>query len=449
MPSASASDIIAAIATPPGRGGIGMVRISGPDLSALVQAICGKIPRSRYATFTTFRDSHGNVLDQGLAIYFPAPRSFTGEDVLELHGHGGHAVLQLLLRRCLDLNARLAEPGEFTKRAFLNDKIDLAQAESVADLIDASSVEAARSAVRSLAGEFSTKINELVQALIALRMLAEATLDFPEEEIDFLGRADVAGQLTDLGRRLDLLLEQSRQGAVLRDGLRVVLIGQPNVGKSSLLNRLVGEEAAIVTAIPGTTRDSISRLIHLDGVPLHIIDTAGLRNTDDTVERMGVDRTWAIVREAGLAVLLVDATRGMAVSDQAILAALPEELPVLTVLNKIDLVARDSPFNEPPGSAQWRVSAKTGEGIEALREKLLEAAGWRPTGEGVFLARERHLVALKVAQKALADARLHRDAAELLAEELRLAQVALAAITGDFTADDLLGAIFSRFCIGK
>ncbi|MBA2689983.1 MAG: tRNA uridine-5-carboxymethylaminomethyl(34) synthesis GTPase MnmE [Burkholderiales bacterium] len=445
MPSVRGdSETIAAIATPPGRGGIGIVRISGKNLRPLAEAICGAVPPPRYAAYGALAAADGSAIDSGLALYFVAPYSFTGEDVLELHGHGGPAVLQLLLRRCLDLGARLAEPGEFTQRAFLNDKIDLAQAESVADLIDASSSEAAKSAMRSLSGEFSREIGLLVEALIRLRTLIEATLDFPEEEIDFLHQADALGQLKNIRLRLDGVLAQSAQGAVLRDGLRVVLIGQPNVGKSSLLNRLAGEELAIVTPIAGTTRDSVSTLIHVDGLPLHITDTAGLRDSDDKVEKIGIERTWAAINAAGLAVLLIDATRGVAESDRAILAKLPANLPVVTVLNKIDLVADSRPTENI-----LSVSAKTGQGLESLRSSLFEAAGWRPPEEGVFMARERHLAALKSAKDSLAKVQIKATALELAAEELRLTQVALSSITGEFTADDLLGEIFSRFCIGK
>ena len=439
-----APDTIAAIATAPGRGGIGVVRVSGPGVSSFAQQLLGRLPAPRVARFTSFRDAHGEAIDQGIALYFPAPRSFTGEDILELHGHGGPAVMQLLLRRCLELGARLAEPGEFTRRAFLNDKLDLAQAESVADLIDAASAEAARSAMRSLAGEFSHEIEALVAALIRLRTLTEATLDFPDEEIDFLERADAAGQLAAIRAQLARVFAQAQQGQVLREGLQVALIGRPNVGKSSLLNRLAGEELAIVTSVAGTTRDSVKSLIHLDGVPLHIIDTAGLRDTDDPVERIGIERTWTAIRGAGLALLVADATLGVGEADRRILAALPEGLPVLTVHNKIDL-APTTPV--PPG--ELPVSAKTGQGVAELRARLLVAAGWQPHGEGVFMARERHLRALEAARERLDAARLRADALELFAEDLRLAQVALSSITGEFTADDLLAEIFSRFCIGK
>ena len=438
------TDTIAAIATALGRGGIGVVRVSGKNLAPLMTNICGLVPEPRIAKFTTFRDSNGRPLDQGLLLYFPAPNSFTGEDVVEFHGHGGNAVLQLVLRRCLEMGARLAEPGEFTKRAFLNNKMDLAQAESVADLIDASSGEAARSAMRSLSGEFSKEIHKLVDALIRLRMLVEATLDFPEEDTDFSELIDADNRLKSIEDHLDGVLKKSQSGAALREGLRAVLIGQPNVGKSSLINRLAGEEVSIVTSVPGTTRDSVRSLIHIEGVPIHIIDTAGLRETEDVVEKIGIERTWSVVQDAGLALLIVDATRGVAQSDCRILEKLPDGLQVVTVLNKVDLVDEEHfPVTD------LRVSAKTGKGIDDLRRKLLEAAGLSVQGEGVFMARERHIRALQFAQGHIGAARGHMMALEIFAEELRLAQGALSSITGEFTADDLLGEIFSRFCIGK
>jgi tRNA modification GTPase len=438
------TDTIAAIATALGRGGIGVVRVSGKNLAQLMTNICGVIPEPRVAKFATFRDSNGRPLDQGLLLFFPAPNSFTGEDVVEFHGHGGNAVLQLVLRRCLEMGARLAEPGEFTKRAFLSNKMDLAQAESVADLIDASSGEAARSAMRSLSGEFSKEIHELVDALIRLRMLVEATLDFPEEDTDFSELIDADSRLTSIEDHLEGVLQQSQSGAALREGLRAVLIGQPNVGKSSLINRLAGEEVSIVTSVPGTTRDSVRSLIHIEGVPIHIIDTAGLRETEDVVEKIGIERTWSVVQEAGLALLIVDATRGIAQSDRGILEKLPDGLQVVTVLNKVDLVD-----GEKLPATGMHVSAKTGEGIGGLRRKLLEAAGLNVQGEGVFMARERHIRALRLARDHIGAARGHMRTLEIFAEELRLAQRALGAITGEFTADDLLGEIFSRFCIGK
>ncbi len=437
-------ELIAAIATAPGRGGVGVVRVSGAEMAPLAAAILGRVPEPRRATFTRFLDGDGEGLDEGIALYFAAPHSFTGENVLELQGHGGPVVLNLILQRCLELGARLAAPGEFSRRAFLNGKFDLAQAEAVADLIDAVSTEAARSAVRSLSGAFSARIAELVEALTRLRMLVEATLDFPEEEIDFLRDADAFGRLDAIDARLQAVRAQARQGALLREGLTVVLIGQPNVGKSSLMNRLAGYEAAIVTEIAGTTRDTVREAIQIQGVPLHLIDTAGLRDTDDPVERLGIARTWAAVEKADVALLLVDAAHGVGEREAAILQRLPKAAR-LTLHNKID-VTFDAP--RAVGDEVW-LSAKTGAGIELLRDKLLEAAGWQAAGEGAFMARARHLDALARAAGHLAAARASAAQLELFAEELRLAQAALSDITGEFTADDLLGEIFSKFCIGK
>ena len=437
-------DLIAAIATAPGRGGVGVVRVSGTDIAPLALAILGRVPAPRHATFSDFLDGDGRPIDEGIALHFAAPHSFTGENVLELQGHGGPVVLNLILQRCLELGARLAEPGEFSRRAFLNGKLDLAQAEAVADLIDAASTEAARSAVRSLAGAFSVRIAELVEALTHLRMLVEATLDFPEEEIDFLKQADAFGRLDQIDARLAAVRSQAKQGALLREGLTVVLIGQPNVGKSSLLNRLAGYEAAIVNEMAGTTRDTVREAIQIQGVPLHIVDTAGLRETDDAVEQLGIARTWAAVEKADVALLLVDAAHGLGGREAAILARMP---PVarLTIYNKID-VTDEAP--RVAGDEIW-LSARTGAGIGLLREKLLAAAGWQAAGEGAFMARARHLEALGRAAGHLAVARESTGQLELFAEELRLAQAALSEITGEFTADDLLGEIFSKFCIGK
>ena len=455
------TDTIAAIATPPGRGGIGVVRLSGKNLQAMVQEILGHIPKPRHASLSKFLDENGSVVDQGIALYFPAPHSYTGEDVLELQGHGGPAVMNLLLSRCLAVGARLAQPGEFTLRAFLNNKLDLAQAESVADIIDASTGEAARCAMRSLQGEFSAAIHTLVQALTDLRMLVEATLDFPEEETDFLQHANAHGKLESIQQQLERVLTSARQGSLLREGLHVVLVGQPNVGKSSLMNRLAGEEVAIVTEVPGTTRDAIRQSIEIEGVPLHLIDTAGLRETDNAVEKIGIARTRAAIDQADLVLLLIDARQGVAAADRAILDSLPAGLPLISVFNKIDLL------NEPPKTPQIKdeagkieiyLSAKTGAGMELLRQKLLETIGWQPhavgksAGEGLFMARQRHLRALTEAEEHLRSAAAvgeKGEQLELLAEELRLAQLALTTITGEFSADDLLGEIFSRFCIGK
>ena len=440
----SPRDLIAAIATAPGRGGVGVVRVSGADVSGLAKAILGRVPAPRHATFGRFLDTDGSTLDEGIALYFAAPHSFTGEAVLELQGHGGPQVLNLILQRCVALGARLAEPGEFTRRAYLNGKLDLAQAEAVADLIDAQSVAAARSAVRSLAGEFSQRISVLVEELIRLRMLVEATLDFPDEEIDFLQQADAFGRLDRLDAKLQTVRAAATQGALLREGLTVVLIGQPNVGKSSLLNRLAGYEAAIVTATAGTTRDTVREAIQIEGVPLHIVDTAGLRDTDDTVEQMGIARTWAAAEKADVAPLLVDAARGVGAHEAATLARLPA-IPRLTIHNKIDMTGESARID---GDAIW-LSAKTGAGLDLLQRKLLESAGWQAIGDGALMARTRHLHALQRAAKHLQQARDATSQLELFAEELRLAQAALSEITGEFSADDLLGEIFSRFCIGK
>ncbi|MEW9899910.1 tRNA uridine-5-carboxymethylaminomethyl(34) synthesis GTPase MnmE [Chitinivorax sp. PXF-14] len=443
------SDTIAAIATAPGRGGVGVIRISGPGVAALAQGVLGRLPAPRHASFARFRAEDGDVLDEGIALYFPGPNSFTGEDVLELQGHGGPVVLKRLLRRCVELGARLAEPGEFSKRAFLNDKFDLAQAEAVADLIDASSEEAARSAIRSLRGAFSGEIRTLVDQVINLRMLVEATLDFPEEDIDFLEAADAHGKLKGIQAQLAAVLRTARQGSILREGVHVVLVGQPNVGKSSLMNALAGDEVAIVTDIAGTTRDTLREQIHIDGVPLHIIDTAGLRETTDTVERIGIERTWAAIDKADIALMLLDARHGLTEGEQAILARFPDKLRRLKVFNKIDLSGEAAGLSELGGVPVVYLSAKRGEGVDLLRSQLLAAVGYESDGQGVFMARERHLDAIRRAAAHLELAELQYRQIELFAEELRLAQNALNEITGEFTADDLLGEIFSRFCIGK
>jgi tRNA modification GTPase len=455
-----ATDTIAAIATPPGRGGIGIVRVSGPAVPAVIAGVVGRALEARRATLAEFRGGDGETLDQGVALHFPAPHSYTGEPVLELQGHGGPAVLRLVLARCVALGARLAEPGEFTKRAFLNGKLDLAQAEGVADLIDAATATAARAAARSLSGAFSREVRLLADALIELRMFTEATLDFPDEDIDFLRSAGAQGKLAAIRAELAQVVARARQGALLRDGLAVVLIGAPNVGKSSLLNRLAAADVAIVTPIPGTTRDTVERAIEVAGIPLRVIDTAGLRATDDPIETLGIERTWTAIAQADLALLIVDARDEMTVAagDAAILAKLPAALPRIIVHNKIDLAGR------PPGidvrekggvhsSRHVFLSAKTGAGIELLQQQMLEQAGAHEDMEGAFLARARHLAALAETEARLAVAAEHLNAApaalELFAEELRAAHAALSAITGEFTADDLLGVIFSRFCIGK
>ena len=452
-PPATPGDVIVAIATAGGRAGIGVVRVSGPDVRPILDGMVGRELAPRVATFVIFRGARGEMLDQGLALLFPAPASYTGETVLELHGHGGPAVLSLLLNRCLDLGARLAEPGEFTKRAFLNGKLDLAQAEGVADLIEAATTTAARAAVRSLSGAFSSEISATVDALIELRAFTEATLDFPEEDIDFIRASDAAGRLAGLRERLAGVIGRARQGSLLREGLGVALIGQPNVGKSSLLNQLVGDEIAIVTPIPGTTRDAIRSSIEIDGIPLHIVDTAGLRPTTDAVERIGIERTRAAIERADLALIVTDAREPDHPADQAIAAELPPTLPRIVIRNKIDLAGLEATSSRTDGRAIVALSAKTGEGIDLLRRAILESVGIHEDMEGAFLGRERHLRALDIAQSHLTIAAEHLAASspplELFAEELRQAQEALSAITGAFTADDLLGEIFGRFCIGK
>ena len=442
-------DTIAAIATGQGRGGVGVIRISGSNLKTISKGILGKLLVARQASYCNFLDENGDVLDQGIALFFPAPHSYTGDDVLELQGHGGIAVLQLLLQRCLDLGARLAQPGEFTRRAFLNNKLDLAQAESVADLIDANTTEAARSAMRSLRGEFSDEVHQLVDELIYLRMLVEAMLDFPEEEVDTIDLKRRDALLTTIQLKLQHTLGTAKLGSLLRDGAHIVIAGQPNVGKSSLLNRLSGEEVALVSDMPGTTRDVIRQSIQIKGMPLHIMDTAGLRESRDVVENMGIQRTHQTLRRADLILLLLDSSLGITTQDKSILAELPEKIPRLLVFNKSDLVSGQArPYVE--GNVKGvHVSAKTGEGLDDLRSKILEAVGWRDQEGGAFMARERHLRALAKAQSHLTQAHAVLARAELFAEELRLAQHALNEITGEFTSDDLLGEIFSRFCIGK
>jgi len=444
-------ETIAAIATAAGRGGIGVVRISGNGLAGFAQKVLGKAAIPRTATLATFLDSQGSAIDQGIALFFPQPHSYTGEDVLELQGHGGAAVLQGLLQRCIELGCRLAKPGEFTERAFLNNKLDLAQAEAVADLIEASSVEAAKSAIKSLTGEFSNRVHALTDHLIELRMHVEACIDFPEEEIDPADRALQQAKLQRLRGLQANLAREAKQGAVLRDGLTVALIGRPNVGKSSLLNRLAGEEVAIVTPIAGTTRDYVRATILIKGIPIHLIDTAGLRDTDDAVEKVGIARTWVAVEKAGAALLIAEAGEMIGQNEAEILAQLPAALPVAWVYNKIDVHGQQSERtkNDQDRHATIKLSALTGEGVELVREWLLETAGWQPSGEGVFMARERHLTALKIAEDHLNTAAERSQQFELFAEELRLAQSALASITGEFTPDDLLGQIFGKFCIGK
>jgi tRNA modification GTPase len=439
---------IAAIATAPGRGGIGVIRLSGHGLLAFAQALTGKQPPARHALLADFRAADASVIDSGLLLYFPAPHSYTGEDVLELQGHGGIVVLQMLLARCLDLGARLAEPGEFTRRAYLNGKLDLAQAEAVVDLIDAATTAAARSAVRSLQGEFSLEINALLEQLTELRALVEACLDFPDEDIDFLAAADAFGRLERLQQRLSRVFDRARQGRLLQGGLQVVLAGQPNVGKSSLLNRLAGDELAIVSPLAGTTRDAVRSTLQVEGIPLHIIDTAGLRNSEDEIEQIGIARTWHEIERADVVVLLVDARSGVGDAERDILAQLPAGLARITVYNKIDLTGRTPERHDEADGLAISLSARSGDGLDLLRQALLQIAGWQPA-EDVFIARERHLRALTRTGEHIAAARTQLPELELFAEELRLAQMALGSITGEVSADDLLGEIFGRFCIGK
>jgi len=466
---ARTTDPIVAIATASGRGAVGIVRVSGVQMAPLIAAICGRTLKPREATYLPFRDAQGAPIDHGLAIHFPGPHSFTGEDVFELQAHGGTVVLQLLLARCLEAaeeldlatgqprlaGLRVAEPGEFSQRAFLNGKIDLAQAEAIADLIDASTEVAARSASRSLSGAFSQEIHTLLDALVRLRMLVEATLDFPDEEIDFLQEADAIGQLGALKVQLDAVQQRARQGALLREGIKVVIAGQPNAGKSSLLNALAGAELAIVSSVAGTTRDVVSQTIQIQGVPLHVVDTAGLRDSVDEVEQIGIARAWGQIEGADAVLFLHDLTRAplpdYALADEEIARVLatrlPASVPVIDIWSKFDAAPGANP------GAGISLSAKTGFGIEALRRRLLEVAGWQSVPEGVYLARARHVQALTRVDHHIAVASEHLAARaqslDLLAEELRLAQNALNEITGEFGADDLLGVIFSRFCIGK
>nr|WP_211159911.1 tRNA uridine-5-carboxymethylaminomethyl(34) synthesis GTPase MnmE [Aromatoleum aromaticum] len=442
-------DIIAALATAPGRGGIGVVRVSGAALAPFARALTGREPKPRHAAFTHFVDAVGKPIDEGILLYFPAPHSFTGEDVIELQGHGGPVVLQLVLARCLELGARLAEPGEFSRRAFLNGKMDLAQAEAVADLIEASTVAAARSAVRSLSGVFSDEMHRLTDALIDLRMLVEATLDFPDEDVEFLENARALERLDAIRVKLERVLERARQGALLRSGMNVVLVGQPNVGKSSLLNCLAGDERAIVTDIAGTTRDAVRETIAIEGIPIHVIDTAGLRETADPVERLGVERTWREIARADVILRIVDARVGPQPGDDAIDAALPEGVERITIFNKIDLCGLEPARLQHDDGVVIQLSAQLALGVDLLRSELLRVAGWHAHGDDVVLARERHLVALRDALTHVVAARSQCGALELFAEELRLAQIRIGEITGEFSSDDLLGVIFSRFCIGK
>ncbi len=453
----STSDTIIAQATPPGRGGVGILRISGRAARDVALAVLGKLPKPRYADYLPFRDADGSTLDQGIALWFPGPNSFTGEDVLELQGHGGPVILDLLLKRIISLDGvRIARPGEFSERAFLNDKLDLAQAEAIADLIDASSEQAARSAVNSLQGAFSKRIHHLVEALTHLRIFVEAAIDFPDEEIDFLSDGKIEAQLNTVINDLDAVRAEARQGSLLREGMKVVIAGRPNAGKSSLLNALAGRDAAIVTDIAGTTRDVLREHIHLDGMPLHIIDTAGLREASDEVERIGIERAWNEIEQADLVLFMVDGTTTSATEPAQIwpefMARLPAALPLVVVRNKADITDEALGMTEVNGHSLIRLSARTGDGIDLLRDHLKLVMGFNHNMEGGFLARRRHLQALEQAAEHLIqgkDQLLGARAGELLAEELRMSQLALSEITGEFTSDDLLGRIFSSFCIGK
>lgn len=445
------ADTIAAIATPPGRGGVGIVRLSGPAVPAIAEGLLGALPAARYAKYAHFADADGSSIDQGIALYFRGPASFTGEDVLELHGHGGPVVMDMLLGRVLQLGARLAEPGEFSRRAFLNGKLDLAQAEAVADLIDSQTRAAARSAMRSLDGQFSTRVHALVDGMIALRMYVEAAIDFPEEEIDFLADASLVQRLDALVADTADLLRHARTGRLLRDGMTLVIAGLPNAGKSSLMNALTGEESAIVTHIPGTTRDVLREQIDIDGLPVTLIDTAGLRESDDEVEREGVRRARAQIARADHALWVFDGIsdadgHGLATAD------LPASLSVTRVRNKADISGKPVGVTEGNSVIEIHLSAKTGEGVDLLREHLKHLMAYQGTDEGDFSARRRHLDAIEQARDALQrgeHALRHAQAGELLAEELRIAQQSLSTITGEFSADDLLGEIFASFCIGK
>ncbi|WP_113627145.1 tRNA uridine-5-carboxymethylaminomethyl(34) synthesis GTPase MnmE [Pectobacterium peruviense] len=453
----SNTDTIVAQATPPGRGGVGILRVSGQVAAEVARAVLGKLPKPRHADYLPFRDINGTTLDQGIALWFPGPNSFTGEDVLELQGHGGPVILDLLLQRVLTLpDVRIARPGEFSERAFLNDKLDLAQAEAIADLIDASSEQAVRSALNSLQGVFSTRINQLVEALTHLRIYVEAAIDFPDEEIDFLSDGKIEAQLNGVMADLDAVRAEAHQGSLLREGMKVVIAGRPNAGKSSLLNALAGREAAIVTAIAGTTRDVLREHIHIDGMPLHIIDTAGLRDASDEVERIGIERAWQEIEQADRVLFMVDGTTTQATEPEQIwpefMARLPKTLPITVVRNKADVTGETLGIEDVNTHSLIRLSARTGEGVDTLRDHLKQSMGFTSNTEGGFLARRRHLQALELAAQHLIQGKeqlVSAYAGELLAEELRLAQQSLSEITGEFTSDDLLGRIFSSFCIGK
>ena len=440
-------DTIAAIATPSGRGGVAIIRVSGPQVPYIAEKILGDIPKPFIASHRLFKDKRKQTLDDGVALFFPCPKSFTGEDVLELQGHGGHIVMDMLLERCLELGARIARPGEFSERAFLNDKLDLTQAEAIADLIDSGSEQAARSALRSLQGDFSKAINSLLIKMIEMRVYVEAALDFPEEEIDFLADESVMVRMNSIKRQLADITSKATQGSLLRNGLNLVIIGEPNAGKSSLLNVLSGNDSAIVTDIAGTTRDTLHESINLDGMPLHLVDTAGLRESDDVVEKIGIERAWQAVKKADIALLLLGESQTVTKSEK-IIKKLPDTLPLLIVQNKIDLSSEDAGKR----NEKIYISAKNNIGIDLLKEELKQRMGFQDNSEDIFIARRRHLRALKNTKQLVTNAEIQLvefNAGELMAEELRLAQDELGKITGKFTSDDLLGEIFSSFCIGK
>lgn len=451
------TDTIVAQATAPGRGGVGIIRISGDKASEVAMTVLGHLPKTRYADYCDFKDADGKVIDQGIALYFKGPNSFTGEDVLELQGHGGQIVLDMLINRVMDVSGvRIAKPGEFSEQAFMNDKLDLTQAEAIADLIDATSEQAAKSALNSLQGEFSAQVHELVDQVTNLRLYVEAAIDFPDEEVDFLSDGKIAGSLYRIIDKLDSVQSSAKQGAIIREGMKVVIAGRPNAGKSSLLNALAGKESAIVTEIAGTTRDVLREHIHLDGMPLHIIDTAGLRDTTDTVEQIGIERAWAEIETADQVLFMVDGTTTNAVDPHDIwpdfIDRLPKNLGVTVVRNKADLTGEPLASTQEQGHKVFRLSAKTGLGVEELKAHLKSLMGYQSNLEGGFIARRRHLEALELASSHLLLGKEQLEvyqAGELLAEELRMCQLALSEITGKFTSDDLLGKIFSSFCIGK
>ncbi len=457
MENNNPTDTIVAQATPPGRGGVGIIRVSGPDAEKVASHILGKIPKTRYAEYLPFKDQAGAALDQGIALLFKAPNSFTGEDVLELQGHGGPVVIDMLIKQILTIpGVRTARPGEFSERAFINDKLDLAQAEAIADLIEATSEQAARSALNSLQGEFSNKIHQLVESLIHLRIYVEAAIDFPEEEVDFLSDGKIQADLYQIIDNLSLVQNEARQGAIMREGMKVVIAGRPNAGKSSLLNALAGKEAAIVTEIAGTTRDVLREYIHIDGMPLHIIDTAGLRESPDKVEQIGIQRAWEEINSADRVLFMVDGTTTSELDPHKIwpdfVDRLPKNIGLTVIRNKADITGETLAVGEDHGHPVYRISAKTGLGLDHLRNHLKKIMGYQGNTEGGFMARRRHLEAIEKASVHLFQGKEQLEiyrAGELLAEELRLCQQHLSEITGEFSSDDLLGKIFSSFCIGK